>query len=355
MATAPVSGFTDVDAAPGRRARTHRLFVLTDITSLEGGVLEPDDGQSMVRLMLYTNDIDVEGLAATSNLGHGQRTRPDLIRRVVDAYGRDFANLRRHDARYPHPDALRQLVFDGQPTAGPAVPVPHSIGPGRDTRASRALVRAADRDDPAGRPLWVTAWGGTADLAQALWSVRETGSAADVATFVSRIRVADVGGQDSTAAWIQAEFPELLYVRRRWGVRGMYRGGDMSLVSPEWVAEQAKPFGALGALYPVYDGGDIWSGSLGKVRGIKEGDTPSWLNLVGGGDPLDGWGGRLVETSPRRYDDDAVADAGEPPAELAGRCASFDAAWPRMAAVFRHRPAFQADFARRIRWCADAT
>ena len=59
---------------------THRLFVLTDITSLTPRVREPDDGQSMVRLLLYSNEIDIEGLAATSNLGHGQVCRPELIR-----------------------------------------------------------------------------------------------------------------------------------------------------------------------------------------------------------------------------------------------------------------------------------
>ena len=36
--------------------------------------------------MLYTNDFDIEGLVASSNLGHGQKVRPELIRRVVDAY-----------------------------------------------------------------------------------------------------------------------------------------------------------------------------------------------------------------------------------------------------------------------------
>jgi hypothetical protein len=64
-----------------------RLLVLTDISSLTAGVAEPDDGQSLIRLMLYANEFNIEGLIATSNLGHGQKTRPDLIRQVVDAYG----------------------------------------------------------------------------------------------------------------------------------------------------------------------------------------------------------------------------------------------------------------------------
>src|SRR3954465_8202461 len=74
-----------------------RLVVLTDISSLTAGVAEPDDGQSLIRLMLYTNDFDIEGLVATSNLGHGQRVRPDLIRQVVAAYERARPNLILHD------------------------------------------------------------------------------------------------------------------------------------------------------------------------------------------------------------------------------------------------------------------
>src|SRR5947208_3249252 len=78
-----------------------RLVVLTDISSLTPGVAEPDDGQSMIRLMLYTNELDVEGLIATSNLGHGHAVRPELILRVVDAYGEVRPNLLLHDERYP--------------------------------------------------------------------------------------------------------------------------------------------------------------------------------------------------------------------------------------------------------------
>ena len=46
-----------------------RLIVLTDISSLTAGVAEPDDGQSLIRLMLYANEFNIEGLIATSNLG----------------------------------------------------------------------------------------------------------------------------------------------------------------------------------------------------------------------------------------------------------------------------------------------
>src|SRR5262245_58234270 len=99
-------------------AERPRLVVLTDISSLAAGEAEPDDGQSLIRLMLYANEFDIEGLVATSNLGHGQKTRPDLIRRVVDAYDRSRPNLLLHDPRYPPAATLRDGIKAGQPVAG---------------------------------------------------------------------------------------------------------------------------------------------------------------------------------------------------------------------------------------------
>ncbi len=147
-----------------------RLLVLTDISSLTAGVAEPDDGQSLIRLMLYTNEFDIEGLIATSNLGHGQKTRPDLIRQVVDAYEKVRPNLLLHDPRYPAAEVLRGGIKAGAGTCWPKVPVMESIGEGKDTEASDWIIQGVDRPDP--RPVWVVIWGGSADLAQALWRVR---------------------------------------------------------------------------------------------------------------------------------------------------------------------------------------
>ncbi len=36
-------------------------MVLTDISSLLQNEAEPDDGQSLIRLMLYSNEVDIEG------------------------------------------------------------------------------------------------------------------------------------------------------------------------------------------------------------------------------------------------------------------------------------------------------
>lgn len=45
--------------------RKTRLIVLTDISTLNSEYGEPDDTQSLIRLLLYSNEFDIEGLIAT--------------------------------------------------------------------------------------------------------------------------------------------------------------------------------------------------------------------------------------------------------------------------------------------------
>ena len=122
-----------------------RLLVLTDISSLTAGVAEPDDGQSLIRLMLHANEFDIEGLIATSNLEHGQKTQPDLIRQVVDAYEKAHPNLlsarsslsARRDTERSHQDWARTCWTQG---------ASHGIGRGwQRPEASEWIIKCCDR------------------------------------------------------------------------------------------------------------------------------------------------------------------------------------------------------------------
>ena len=56
-----------------------RIIVLTDIEN------EPDDAESLVRFMLYTNHFDVEGLCATTSRWLRDRTAEWRIKEIVEA------------------------------------------------------------------------------------------------------------------------------------------------------------------------------------------------------------------------------------------------------------------------------
>jgi len=91
-----------------------RILVLTDIAN------EPDDQMSMVRLLVYSNEFDVEGLIAGTSTWMRNRVRPDVINTLLDAYAAVRPNLALHASGYPDPAALRRAVAAGQTSFGMA-------------------------------------------------------------------------------------------------------------------------------------------------------------------------------------------------------------------------------------------
>ncbi len=315
-----------------------RLAVLTDI----GG--DPDDQQSLVRLLVYSNEFEIEALVASSAGTLGElkvaTTRADLIKQTVAAYGKVRPNLQKHAANWPEPEQLVKVIRTGSVPRGR-----DAIGAGKETEASRLLIERIDAGT-AERPLNITVWGGQTDLAQALWQVKTTRDAEGWKSFTQKFRVYDINDQDKIADWMRGEFPGMTYILahaaagqdKRTGIyRGMYLTGDEALTSQEWVKENVLTTGPLGALYPTKT-----YTAPNKHGCMKEGDTPSWFFFLpqGGNDPADptkpGWGGRFV-----RADDGWYRDV---PAKK-----DFD---PRTE-VSRWRPDFQRDFARRMGWCRE--
>lgn len=318
-----------------RAGERPRLVILTDI----GG--DPDDQQSMIRLMVYANEFDIEGLIATASGTPGElkqaTTRPDLIRKIVSAYGEVRGNLAQHADGWPATETLLARIKTGNPHRGR-----DHIGASHDTEGSNWLIARIDAGTPR-RPLNIAIWGGQTDLAQALWRVRHDRGEDGLAAFVKRFRVFDIADQDRIADWMRTEFPGMFYIlsnarpnhdRREASFRGMYLTGDESLTSREWIDEHVRSTGPLGQLYPT----KTWT-APNKHRCMKEGDTPSWFFFLprGGNNPADptqpGWGGRYRKTEEGWFRDRYDSDAD-----------------PRES-VSRWRPAFQQDFARRMSWC----
>jgi hypothetical protein len=50
-----------------------RVFILTDIG------IDPDDSESLVRFLLYSNEFDVEGMAAVTSTWMRDKVHPELI------------------------------------------------------------------------------------------------------------------------------------------------------------------------------------------------------------------------------------------------------------------------------------
>ena len=324
-----------------------RLFVLTDI----GG--DPDDQMSMVRLMTYSNQIDIEGLVATEVV---KTVNPDRIQQIVEAYGKVRDNLELHEPGFPKAEYLQTCISKGIPVGGM-----DGVGAGKDSPGADLLIKAADKNDA--RPLWVNVWGGPAVLAQALWKVRSTRSKQELAKFVAKLRVYAISDQDNSGPWIRKEFPELFYIvtpganaggsfhHGTWiGIggdkfHGRFGGADFDLVTNEWLETNIRSKGPLGKMYPNW-------------KFMMEGDTPAFLYLVNNGlnNPdhpnWGGWGGRYEWYTPKTekwfYQPETHPIWTNADDEVLGK----DGEWheTNQATIWRWREAYQNDFAARMDW-----
>ncbi len=66
-------------------AEKNRVIILSDIGA------DPDDSESMVRLLLYSNEIDIEGLIATTSCWQKTTIHPEYIKSIIQGYGNSAA------------------------------------------------------------------------------------------------------------------------------------------------------------------------------------------------------------------------------------------------------------------------
>jgi Protein of unknown function (DUF1593) len=333
-------------SAPAHAEPRPRIIVLSDIGN------EPDDQMSFVRLLLYANVLDIEGLIATTSTWQRSKTRPEIMKSVIAAYGKVRPKLMRHADDWPTAEALSAVVHAGQPQYGMA-----AIGADKMTPGAQAIIGAADKVDP--RPLWISIWGGANTLAQALEHVRKTRSAEALAKFTAKLRVYSISDQDDAGPYIRREFPGLFYIVKpstpdsaeyasaTWtGISGdfYYRfpGADASLVSNEWLDKNIRSRGPLGAAYPRY-------------MFIMEGDTPAFLGLIPNGlnapehPNWGGWGGRYLLRQPYGETRPIWTQGGD----MFRRVSSADSVGSvtnDQATIWRWRSSFQNDFAARMDW-----
>lgn len=305
-----------------------RIMIETDA----GG--DPDDEQSLVRFLLYTNEWDVEGIIANrpqardgENL-NPVRTGLGIVRRQIDAYGECHPLLVQHDPRFPSAAFLHARTVAGHNEVDDGV---------------RMIIEAVDREDP--RPLWFCNWGtdegaAISCLRRALDRVLADRGQAGYARFKSRIRLSssnEFGAHTYDIApafplWVDTFRPEI--DRRRWyhrfsAITSQAGGFDIE-------RDVRAGHGPLGALYP-----------LNTTHPQKEGDTMSFLYLVptGMNDPdHPGWGswagryGLQDEARGRAYYWANVSDA-------------WHGTTQRENTLARWAEHLQNDFRARLDWC----
>ncbi len=328
-------------------AQKEVLIVTTDIGQ------DPDDKQSLVRLLHYANEFKLAGLIANADANYAHESavlRDSIIHQLINEYAKIEDNLRIHATGYPSSEYLHSLVKKGGAGNGLEIPLEQYVGANHDTEGSDWIVKVVRESSV---PVSIAVWGGACDVAQALWKARHTLSEAALNEFVGKLRVFFINKQDSSNDWIIQEFPELWVVLAfdpagdKWasGYRGMFLGGNEQLTSKEWLHEFIIGENPLASQYPdeAFTGGT----QRNTHNAMKEGDSPSWLFFLNNGlnEPdhpgWGGWGGRyqekrsnlFVDTHDKFYDE-----------------VTADTVISARATVYRWRPAFQRDFAARVQW-----
>ena len=339
----------------------NRVIILTDVEN------EPDDTESLVRLLLYSNVIDIKGIVATTSVHMKNEVHPESIRKVIGAYGKVQASLLKHEDGFPDASALSDIVKQGLPVYGMG-----GVGEGKDSQGSEWIIRILEENDP--RPLWVCVWGGPNTLAQALYKISKTRSATEAARLVRKLRVYTISDQDDSGNWMRKNFPDLFYIvspggydTSTWGaINQFFRGINNETISNTWIAKNIQQgHGPLGTIYP-----DVAYG--------MEGDTPSFLFLIPNGlnnpehPDWGGWGGRYELYKPEYSTLNVKGFTGGVPVEPEPRAMwtnTADRYVPYVlneygrairrdtmvfennkATLFRWRDEFQNDFAARMDW-----
>ena len=268
--------------------KRHRLIILTDMEN------EPDDSQTMVKLLMYSNEIDIEGLIAVTSRWLPKYVFPESITDRVHAFGVVRKNLMLHAKGWPEEKDLLDRVAGGQRGYGM-----EAVGDAKASPGSELIVNVLKKEDP--RPVWFAINAGANTLAQALWDIRRNCTPEETAKLVSKVRVCDDSGQDDSGAWMCHEFKELFYIRSRAQVFGLFGPKEDTGPLPwapldqyDWAEMNVRTrHGVLGALYPqrLFKNGHFMF--------MDGGGTASWLGLANKGlcEPEQinwgGWGGRF--------------------------------------------------------------
>ena len=311
--------------------------------------MEQDDLASLVRYLLYTSDLDTQGIVYSASRYHWEGdyrgTRFFLPGReynssqtsfrwtgnttiqniVIPAYAQVYENLRVHNADFPTPAELQSLVKIGN--------VDFEGEFSNDTDGSRLIEDLILDNDP--RTLYLQAWGGTNTIARALRAIEERHLSSSrwptlKQSISKKVVIMASGFQDETYDnYIAPNWPRL-QVRASsvaWTAYNCNKNGtgnvrglpnDHAFFTGAWIHEniQSGPFGKLyrswlDGQHMVGDQLDVfgntsafpitasdWCQPLRPYDFLGEGDDGTYLPLLTTGiqnpsNPnIGGWGGR---------------------------------------------------------------
>lgn len=303
---------------------------------------ELDDNNSLIRLLLYSSDLNFEGLIYASSgfhwKGDGKGSKWSVPNReynrfglslcpceswrwgkderfihdIVDAYAKVYPNLKLHNPDYPSPSELKAKIrygnidFDGDISKD---------SPGSD------LIKSLILDDKPGQ-LYITAWGGQSTIARALKTIQDQYQYTTQWEMIrkkiaGKVVLLPSGDQDDTyATYIRPNWPDIEYRQFRNGPNYGYGAQlratkkDSVYLTSAWMKENISNLGPLGSIYRVWGDGKqmvkddkldyfgltgytneqlkqmgyiVWMPVQPKGSWLGEGDNHTFMNMLGNG------------------------------------------------------------------------
>ncbi|MCS5489897.1 DUF1593 domain-containing protein [Algoriphagus limi] len=264
---------------------------------------ELDDNNSLIRMILYSSDLQIEGLIYASSQFHwkgdGKGTKwfvpgreydrfgmnecpceswrwaddERFIHEIVEAYEKSYPNLKIHNSDYPNPEQLKSVIrygnieFDGDYS--------------KDSPGSE-LIRELILDEKPGK-LFITAWGGGSTIARALYSIQRdfefTEDWKEIQDKISRkVVLLPSGDQDDTfATYIRPNWPNIEIRQFRqvpsygYGAQIRATPENAPFLTSQWMKENISDSGPFGELYRVW----------GDGKQMVEGDKVDYFGFAG--------------------------------------------------------------------------
>ena len=304
---------------------------------------EVDDMNSVIRFLLYANEVDLAGIVLTSSTYHyaGDEkagikpyrwTGTEWLQDYINAYEKIYPNLSVQADGYPTPDYLRNITKVGNiKNVGEMDEV---------TEGSESLKKLFLDDD--NRKLYVQTWGGTNTTARALKSIeKEYGNTSQWEAIQKKINEKLViyiilDQDDSYSNYIAKKWPNIQIINDRsnfwhFAYAWKYHTDKVnSLLQGSFMYPNIKSeHGDLLSKYALMGDGNYLKGELdeeqrgtdvylqknpqySKYDFISEGDSPSFLYLINNGlrslenPTYGGWGGRFGVTSDKLWQNNVL-------------------------------------------------
>ncbi|OLT60492.1 DUF1593 domain-containing protein [Moorena bouillonii] len=262
-------------------AKDFRYVICTDMTH--------DDDNSLIRLLHYANEIDIEAITVTdqgpetNKIENWPEKMWNRAMAIFEAYGQVVDNLRLHDPNFPSVEYFRSITKQGKGTAQRMTGSSDNgqekfwdyVGEDWDSEASELLIKVFEKDDD--RPIYIGFWGGSITFAQAMWRYQQNHSPSEVQALLDKMIFHCISFQDVTFDM----FVDLDSIGKNIGTKKSFYGDyDGKRHYPRMLLADGNNFWKyIGAVNEdsIYK----YSGPLGDLYDKGgEGDTPAFLNLI---------------------------------------------------------------------------